>query len=398
MSVWLLSTSNKMELNPDPPPILDPISPNTSSIPHPLSESTLVEKMATTDIGKSATSLFNDFDVLNMDAARDQYQNVHRRKRPRFAIDTMLETAEQLIESNATDLLKTVLQQLVSATKHLTMEIHKLRESHHDLTREVKDLRESKMLLERSRQDATATNPFQPNINAFPQVNMTTNYEAATTKPSYKSVVARNLVGNRRDTIQIVRQHSQLFQNNQSMENVQVEPQEVLNRLTMTLRQPKNHAVIALRYSGMAPRKKVNAKQWREVLKQRNILPHSILFPRYNTLELLIPADQEERTRSFFQNLQRQPENPDPYMRRDGNTETLSTETICRQIQNRLQMLKFERSTVGTQYLSQTIIQGIQLLPDGTAKELQNQLTQMMNEKRMKMTESDGSSHKLTDH
>lgn len=126
-------------------------------------------------------------------------------------------------------------------------------------------------------------------------------------------------------------------------------PQDVIKRLMTTTKQPQLHKVTVLRYSKTALQKKVNAKQWRTILKEKMIIPNEILFPRYITLELVIPADLEQTTWEFFCSLYRETEDSNPFTRMDGQRESLPLETILRELT--YQILKFEISTLGVRYI-----------------------------------------------
>lgn len=131
----------------------------------------------------------------------------------------------------------------------------------------------------------------------------------------------------------------------------------------------------------MAHRKKVPAKEWRTILKEKEIVPHTILFPHQNALEILIPKDQEVKTRQFFRSLDRTAVNPDPYARRDGQKTPLPPETLEKTALQRIEMLQYERSLVAIKYLEKTVLDVLSSLPSERVTSVRLQLQKAMMER-----------------
>ena len=224
----------------------------------------------------------------------------------------------------------------------------------------------------------------------FPQFNATTtnnpsrsqgNEPAVPSKQTYKEVAAIKVVGQRKDTVQLVQP---VIPEEQITDNIpQKIAQDIIDRLIPKPKSAQHHNITVLRYSRVAPRKDVNAKKWKEILKDRKIIPYSVLHPQSNTIEILIPTDQLQNTTSFFNAMERSHEDSNPYARRDGRNEPLPPQIIQRYIKNRLQMLKFERSLIAAQYIQKTIQQGIALLPAQDQPSLLLKLNALLAEKSM---------------
>lgn len=363
----------------------------------------------------------------------------NRTKRQRLELDSIIQSAEILLESTEVQVFKTILQQLTQMMKEmaqdfkqskdaqaeLAFEVRQLRSTQDKLTLEVRQLK-STLIRQQPSNSTMTTFPYSPknvnlplpsnqaqqtgfqpilpnplNVPLRPQTTSltqttSTNFRAATATTTYSSVAARNLVGNRADTIQIIPTQSHTMENTQQLNQTSKAPKEVLTRLTTTIREPEMHKITALRFPNMAPRKRVNAREWRDILRQESITTFAILFPRYNTLEILIPAEQEKQTTQFFQTLNREPEDPNPYKRRDGKKDALTQETLFRQVQGRIQMLKYERSVIALRYLNKTILDGTKMLEPAERQQLETELNHLMQDKRFHMKDSENTSQHST--
>lgn len=311
----------------------------------------------------------------------DEYTMRNRAKRPRMDIETIIESEEAFDLSTDLLAIKTTLHQLVKEIKRLNLEVSELRETQRKLLPT----------------DQIASNPFShpppSNTSSLPlHDNTTTNYRAAPTKLTYSSVVARNLVGRRSDTIEVIN-NPQPSKTTHHESQIPKATNEEIQRLTTTYKTPEHHKLIVLRFAKMAQRKKVNAREWRNLLRMKGITPFTILFPRNNTLELVLPLEQEQKTRDYFRTLEREVENPDPYYRRDGKEQSLPQETIVREVTARIQMLKFERSTVGSRYLQEVIQSGLKMIDDTIIHTLTLELDQVLKEKRLLQTREKSNLH-----
>lgn len=185
--------------------------------------------------------------------------------------------------------------------------------------------------------------------------------QAAPLKPSYKEVAARALIGHRKTSIVLLPPTEIPIP--ATAEDVAPMNPEILADLKQTLTQETRPAPVrevkALRFDRLVNRKKYPASKWRALLKENGIFPIAILFPQLNSLELAVPADQEAKTISFFRHLGRDPVNANPLHRRDGKPEALPQSTLKLILEQRIQMLKFERSVAASRYIEETLCQGL---------------------------------------
>jgi hypothetical protein len=173
---------------------------------------------------------------------------------------------------------------------------------------------------------------------------------------AYKTMAGqRKIVGNKRDHIQFVAPKEAARESGIEEVNKELMKQ-------MTLPPPKEPQVIeatTIRVERVMPRQKCPARDWRRVLKERNIKVFSILFPHPTTVEILIPTADEEMMKEFLGKIGRVATNPSPYIRRDGQQGELSQDIIRRSIESRIRMLEYETSGVGMRYLEKVIMEGI---------------------------------------
>lgn len=205
------------------------------------------------------------------------------------------------------------------------------------------------------------------------------NGKAALRKKTYSQVAAFKVVGRKNDTIEV----KPLPPCVEQLETTPNISEEIKQKLILNPKPPQHHKMTVLRYSRMAPRTKVNAKEWLNILKQQGIKPHSILFPEITTIELILPEDQVQTTRAFFKSLNRVEEDPDPYARRDGQPLQIPSNTLQHYLKIRIQMLRFERSIVTAKYLQQTIQNGVNRLQPTQQVTYQQQLKDVLTQKRM---------------
>lgn len=256
------------------------------------------------------------------------------------------------------------------------------------------------MLLERSDQE----NPIEFNVNKrslpthsietqiFTQDTKTSNSgkgQAALKKKTYSQVAASKVVGRRMDTLELVplQMEKKTVSSTSSSIPKQSIAQKTIDRLTWNPKPPQHHAVAVLRYSKMAPRRSVNAKEWKNILKEQQIFPYAVLHPHPTTIEIVVPHDQVEKTRTFLSGLDRQEEDPNPYARRDGETTALSQPIIQRYVANRIQMLNYERSIIAARYLEESIRKGIKMLSIDLQGPLYEKLQDLVQMKSMMTTQ-----------
>lgn len=199
--------------------------------------------------------------------------------------------------------------------------------------------------------------------------------------PSYREVAARRLIGHRRTTV-VLSRPAETMDDVEIVEAPSTAKDAALKaKLTMEPRPAPTHEVVALRFERLSSRQKVSARDWRQILKEKEIVPYTILFPHFNTIEVVIPKDQEKKTKAFFQAIDRQPVNPNPFSRRDGKTEALSDTTIQRIVTERIHMLQYERSVAAACYIEITIREGIKPLKENAQKQLLQQMESVKAEK-----------------
>lgn len=178
--------------------------------------------------------------------------------------------------------------------------------------------------------------------------------------PSYREVAARRLIGHWKAQV-VVHPHGSEMEPEIEVASAS---KEAIKKLTTQTYQPERHEVVVLRFEKMASRKKISAGEWRKILREKQITPHGILFPRLTTLELVLPKDQEQKTRAFFASLGRNGTPPDPYARRDGQSGPLPPDVLERTVQQRISMLEHEWSMVTVRYIESTVTQGLEILPE----------------------------------
>lgn len=167
--------------------------------------------------------------------SNDEWYNRNRSKRQCMHFESDKEKAEFIAETTGidTNMLRTVLIQVVHEVKRMTAHMNELRSEITDLRLEVAELRCDKRNL--PPQHEATTNPFSlatGNQKAQPNEKKPTNYRASTPKQTYSSVVAKNLVGNRADTIEVMKPQQQKSQSSQTADLPHKATQEVLQRLT----------------------------------------------------------------------------------------------------------------------------------------------------------------------
>ena len=163
------------------------------------------------------------------------------------------------------------------------------------------------------------------------------------TKTTHKEMAGKRVVGNRKDTISFAP-----LEKVPHSEEVTVMDQEVSQRLILPKAPPpKDIQAIAIRIERVQPRNKAPASEWRKQLAKDKITPFSVTFPYRTSLEIVLPKEQEVGMRKFLNKMDRVPENPDPYCRRDGKPGPLSDEIIQKVIEQRLRTMELERSVVG---------------------------------------------------
>lgn len=190
------------------------------------------------------------------------------------------------------------------------------------------------------------------------------------------------LIGHRKDTITVCQEP---MDSADSAEMIDL-PQEVIQRLTRPIQEPKHHQVTVLRFPHLAPRTTISAKEWRERLTAKNIKVHSILFPTIKTIEIIANCEDRQAIINYFKALDRKEENPDPYARRDGLTTPLAEGIILKTALGRVRMLKYERSSVGVNWLEKTIVESHKHLSPESISLLQTAHEKALNDRHLKTT------------
>lgn len=111
-------------------------------------------------------------------------------------------------------------------------------------------------------------------------------------------------------------------------------------------------------------------------------------------MELLVAEDQEKTTVDFFATIDRHPEDPDPYIRRDGSTDPLGIVSILRTAQRRTNWIQYERTAAGIHYLVTTITAALKLLPIDSqqSKQLQQELQTQLKARNWTQAEQNSAS------
>ena len=116
------------------------------------------------------------------------------------------------------------------------------------------------------------------------------------------------------------------------------------------------------------PRKKGSAKQWRDLLKQKEIKVYSVFQPHPTAVELLIAKEDENKMSDFMKEIDRKPAELDPFIRRDGKNLPLEEFTKKSILKSLTRMLHFEQSLIGVKYLKEMIILKLQQVEDNEMK------------------------------
>lgn len=215
------------------------------------------------------------------------------------------------------------------------------------------------------------------------------NDKATSRPPTYAQVAKTRMIGGRKDSIEIRHSKEQNVVGQQETE--ELADQETRDQYTSSLppqKPPQHHHVTPLRFDRMKSRKEMPAGKWRTMLKTHSINPVTILFPRLHTIELLVHTEEEQKARKLFSRFQRQPEDPDPFARRDGRPEPLSTETVMIMMQQRIQMIQYERSTIGVRYLEKTLMERANKLPQRERETILKELQQVLRKKRLEVEDA----------
>lgn len=288
------------------------------------------------------------------------------RKRSRVAVEELTELSFQM-ESLAKqpeildqDFKKAVLESVSTMTKAL-ISLYALVESKQEKkNREVvpKAAGAPQVVQKSATNSAKATGVTTQKVST--QLGQGNGPAATSARPTYREVAARKVIGHWRTEV-VLQPASLAMEDTMVVEDA---AENLIKRLTTQPYVPQKHEVVALRFERVASRKKVSAKEWRNVLKEKEITPHGILYPQLTTIELVVPKEQELRTKIFFASLGRQATDPDPYKRRDGQVGPLEAETLQKIVQQRIEMLEYERSIVTLRHLESTVVQGLAKLPE----------------------------------
>ena len=146
---------------------------------------------------------------------------------------------------------------------------------------------------------------------------------------------------------------------------------------------PKTQNITAVRVENVKSRKLASAKIWREELKKNSINPVSILFPRLTTVEILVNTEEKDSLINFIHSLKKTPANPNPFARKDGKLEPLPSEIILKTALHRIEMMRFETSIAGLQYLKDTTMESIPLMNNSDATTMRLQMQEVLNMKRL---------------
>lgn len=296
----------------------------------------------------------------------DEAPPVHRQKRIREELDTTAKLISSMsVKVEDFQQMQQDMSTIKDALLSLTAAMTKMAEAMDDLAAKQPQKSQPRAM--------TVSEPKTnaPAIAFKPQGNEAATHPART----YRDVVARRPMGHKKDTVTVTAPCQQLD------DIIVVQDPSLRKTLTSEPRAPQNHQLVVLRFEKMAHRKKVPAAEWRKLLKERQIVPHTILFPRPNSLELLIPKDQETATRRFFKSIDRTPVDPNPYVRRDGLSNPLPVETLERTVNQRIEMIQFEMRLVAVRYLEQVALTGIELLPQDARPKMEVKLQQVLQEK-----------------
>lgn len=200
------------------------------------------------------------------------------------------------------------------------------------------------------------------------------------TPQTWSAVLKKNLLGSRKDNIDIVAPEQEW----QTTGEVTLLPESEIKLMTREPRIPQTHQITVLRFPNMPSRKDMPAKAWRSKLATQNIKVHSILFPAWGVIELVAPKTEEPNIRKFFKSLNREPEkNPSPFAIRKEGAIALTQETIEFLIKNRIQMMKYEGSIVALRYLTQCVRQGIMILGATKGEKLEKELQEVTKKLRL---------------
>ena len=175
-------------------------------------------------------------------------------------------------------------------------------------------------------------------------------------------------MGNKKDEI-IIEKSTEKKDTKMTSTEVQLN-QELSTKLTLRdAPPPMKIGVTVVRIDRTKPRKVCPAREWRKVMKERNIKVYSLWFPHMTSVEMLIQSSDMERMNELLAEMKRVPVNPDAYKRWDGLKQPPSQESIERTIDQRLQMLQYETSGAGVKYLEQTIKDKIGMIEANKCKE-----------------------------
>lgn len=273
--------------------------------------------------------------------------------------ETATQQAIAYLEGDDSFRNQVVLQKIAAALVEMAAEVRQLREDNKKLHEEIRLMTNQQI-------------QFQPQ-----QAERTLPHQQLEQKPSYASVVLqqgngrptvaihnpavgakRKIVGSRQDSVKVVQPSSKIFEQKEVPENNTLAKQMTLPER----KEPRELKVLPIKIDRVMPRTKCPAKQWREVLRERNIRPFSIYFPHLTAVEILIAAEDEGKMHQLLAELQKTPVNADPYVRRDGKEDPLPDEVIQKIVEQRIQMLKYETGMTGIRYLQQIIERGINMI------------------------------------
>lgn len=233
------------------------------------------------------------------------------RKRKRTETMDLVDKALKIVVSESSESAETMISTLVNFMKATAKELKENRETIQALRADIAVLTQriiptpSRLEIEQKEGAATTQIPlnFSPPITSSltPSVpKHSRGKDAAATHTQAPQVVVQNqgkksmneawititkknqskhLRGNRKDTL-LLQKPQETPEEPQTMEISLTEEQEKIKRkLTRDPRPPQTHEIVVLRFSRMAPRTKVPAKEWKALLKERGVQTHTILFP-----------------------------------------------------------------------------------------------------------------------
>lgn len=288
------------------------------------------------------------------------------------------------------------IQKLVSTVESLRAEVSQLKEKVNELTGTVSELTKNRKPLKFDPLSASSgigagnisgqTTKESPKKsfadivkqgNAHPAVRKPHTPTAGDARVVGTPTVPRRIMGNKKDVVAFV----PMVVEEMEMDNDDTTNKQMMEKFSLPpQREPREIPTAVIRIEKVKPIFKCPPKEWRKVLRERGIKAYSIMYPYSTSVEILIPQADMEKMTVFLREIKRKPENPDPFIRRDGTTGNLSQETVMLSIQQRLRLLETETSGVGMRYLENVVQKGITLLTDSKKRENVRELL----EKRIK--------------